>query len=546
MSNLGVLVKTNLINTLGINHLRNKNDKKGLKHLLAGGGVLFSIIMIGVLVTIYFSLMAKGLKAVGMLDLMMIIASVVCVVETFFTSVYKSQGILFGSRDLQQLMSLPISMSDILASKVIELLIINYLFSAVVIIPSSIIYFINDKGSIIIFIYSIIGLIFIPLLPIVIASIIGFLISFISSKVRNKNAILSIVTMIFLIFIVVASFKANEIIEFVLNRSGSIVQTVKTVCPVAFYFSDAVSNLSILSLIKLAVWSVLPFIIFIMAFSKSFKGITSRLGETYKRADYKMENIRTSSASKAILMKEIRRYISSPVYLTNTIVGVVLSLIAAIAAVVIGRDELILLIADGDRTQVLNMMKQLEGLIQFIPIGMIALTISLTCTTDVSISLEGKKLWIIKSLPIGLKDIAKGKILLNLIITIPVIIIDTILFSIAFKLSPILIFFTALVPILVTIYTSIAGFLINLYFPRFDWINETQVVKQSISSMLGLFNGIIVLVACTGISILIYKLFSIMNMYVYLSVIVCILVILILAVIIMLKRNGEKLYYKLG
>ena len=48
--------------------------------------------------------------------------------------------------------------------------------------------------------------------------------------------------------------------------------------------------------------------------------------------------------------------------------------------------------------------------------------------------------------------------------------------------------------------SSVSGLLINLWKPRLDYVNETQVIKQSIAALLSLLSGALI----TGSALLIY------------------------------------------
>ncbi|SHK02620.1 ABC-2 type transport system permease protein [Hathewaya proteolytica DSM 3090] len=544
IKNLKLILKINLINTLGLNKLGKKHRKSNLKDIFVGGGVLFSLIIIGILVSLYFSLMAKGLKSVGMLDLLLYMSVLVVMLLTFFTSMFKAQGILFSAKDFELLMTMPVQPSTILSSKIIELLVINYLFSAMVIFPSSIIYFTYKQGVNPVFFLFIIALFFfVPLLPIVISSLFAFLLSYISSKVKAKNIVLMILSMASLILILVGSSKMNTLISYVMKNSTSITNAINKLCPPAFLYVDAVTNYNIISLIKMILWSLIPFILFVAVFSKGYMDINLKLGEIYKKGNYKIKRLKQSSVFKALLKKEIKRYISSPIYVMNTSVGVVMSTVAAVSSLFVGSQGIIKILASGnDMTAVMPLMLQF---IQLIPIAVLVFSASLSCTTGSSISIEGKNLWILKTLPVEAKQVFLVKIFVNLIITVPAIILDSILFAIGFKLNPLNFFFVLSIPLLLSLFSAISGLIINLTFPNFSWKSETYVVKQSISSMLSMFLGIIVMIAIGFIIYLTYKFTSIRNLYVYLTAVIVVLTILIFIAIMKLRKKGEQMFREL-
>ncbi len=545
MSKLGILLKTNIINSVGINNIKHGKGN-GAKNTFAGASLLIGVIAIGALVILYASGMAIMLKQFGMLDLILIASVTMSVLFAFFTSVYKAQGVLFGGADFENLMSLPIKPSVILTSKMLELLLLNYLFTALILIPTSIVYFRNVSVSPIFFIFMVVAILFIPLIPIVAASIFAFGLSYISSKTRYKNAILIILSMVLLIGFMVASFQMNDIMNYVMANSSSIADAVNKMYPPAFYYADALSNLNIGSLGMLIIWSLVPFIIFVAIFARSFKSINLRLGETYKKSNYKMTSLKTSSQSGAMLKKELKRYFSSTIYVMNTSVGMILVIMAAVASLFVGGEGLVQIMAGSSDVDVSMMMPAMMDLLQFIPLIIICFGVGICCTTGSSISLEGKNLWILKSSPIRAIDIFKGKIGVNLVISIPSIILCTVLFWVGLDLTLINVVWTLVIPTLLAVLVAVSGIIINLYFPKLDWKNETQVVKQSLSSMMSMFMGVILVAIVIGICYLSIKYLHVTNIYAYLGGITALLVVLDAAAIIILKTKGEKLFNKLS
>ena len=91
--------------------------------------------------------------------------------------------------------------------------------------------------------------------------------------------------------------------------------------------------------------------------------------------------------------------------------------------------------------------------------------VNMSCTSTVSLSLEGKNLWIIQSLPISSKILFQSKMLFNMIVVLP--------FS----------------PFCIIVF--MLGMCAAIHFPKFEWENEIEVIKQSASSTMGVFSSMI-------------------------------------------------------
>ena len=113
----------------------------------------------------------------------------------------------------------------------------------------------------------------------------------------------------------------------------------------------------------------------------------------------------------------------------------------------------------------------------------------MTSITSSMISLEGKSLNILKSLPISPIKIVLYKVFSALIIMVPCIIIGDIILFIKFKLDIISIIFILISSILFPFVSELIGIIINLKYPKIDASNDTEVVKQSMSSLVSTFIG---------------------------------------------------------
>lgn len=505
----------------GLNNFREKK-----KLLFTTVMMIIAILLVGLLSTIYSLALAEGLAAMGYLDLLMLFAIIASSIIVFFTSIYKVQGVLFSFKDYDLLMSLPIKNSTILASKLIGMLIINYIGIAFVLLPASVIYFIKvDNLSWVYFLILIIGSIFIPMIPLIAASIVAVLITFISTRFKYKNLTIIVLGMIFFLLIMFISFKAQHFINSFIENSSSIVEGISKVYAPAVYLKNALIEFNMIYLIKFIAVSIIPFVAFIFVFSKIFKVINGKLGESYKSANYKVGELNINSGIKALTMVELKRYFSIPIYVLNTAFGMILILVAAIASFFIGSESI-------------TMILEIPYGEEMLPISILAITIfaiGLSCTTCSSISLEGKNLWIIKSLPIEIIEIFKGKIYLNLIITIPLAVISNLLFFISLKLNINYLIFNIIISIAFAIVSAMAGLLINLYFPKLQWSNATVVVKQSASVLLSMIFTMVVMALAVSIKIFIFK-----NLLIFLWMILILLIILMITLWWILNSKGKE------
>ena len=532
MSKLVSLLKVNFITSMGINKFTKEKSKvERNKSIFLALTIGFTMITLLVMAVLYFELLARGLQQFGLLDILLVMGFIVSSVMILFTSIYKAQGILFSFKDYDLLMSLPVKKSDILISKMLQLLVVNYFFSLFVLLPSAIIYFKYSNTSPLFFLNLVLVYLTLPLIPIVISSIIAFGISYISSRLRYKNLIITLGTIGVTLLFLISSFKSNELINSFIANSATISEGILKIYPPAILAVRGLANNNFIDILLFVLLSVLVFSIFVIIFSKSFKSISSRLQESYKKSNYKMKEMKSSTQLMALLKKEIKRYFASPIYVINTIIGPILLIGMAVATLFMGEE-------------VLATILEVDIVKEIIPLFIIVVvcgTLAISCTTNSSISLEGKNLWILKSSPIKPIVIFKAKIALNLILILPLLLISDIIFMISLNLSVIQFTWLVAISIIFSLVVPIIGVIINLVFPKFNWISETAVVKQGASVIIQM----LISAAIIAIPVLIFIYGKIQNINLFLLGTLIYELIVLGAITVILNTTAVKLFNKL-
>ena len=144
-----------------------------------------------------------------LLTLFVIITSIVTIIE----GIYKSSSLLFNCKDDNLLLSLPIRKSTVLFIRVFKFYIFELLYNSIFLLPAMVCYAIHTNPNINYYVVSVIGLLLLPIIPILLSCIIGSVISYFSSKFKGKNYAQTIITMIFLLGIMYLSFNTNNLLS---------------------------------------------------------------------------------------------------------------------------------------------------------------------------------------------------------------------------------------------------------------------------------------------------------------------------------------------
>lgn len=454
---------------LSIGHNKNKQPK-----VLYGGVALFVVLMSGVSF-LYCYMSGVALRMFDSLELLPSLLMSATSMVVLITTMFKVKGTIFGFRDYDMVMALPVSTGVIVASRLIIVYALNFVFVLIMMVPMMIAYGILAQPGFLYYLYSIIGMLFTPLLPIAVASVIGTLIAYLSSKLRYSNIINIIFYIFLMVGIMMVSFTMEDDSQELVNMSRALTDKVQGIYPLAKMYTLAVTRYDFGSFLMFLLLQGSSFVLFVLLVRGVFKKLNTLIMTARVRSRYKMGELKTSSPFKALYIKELKRYFASPLYVLNTGLGVVILTMGAVALFFVDLEQLLGI-----------------GQEQISPFAMISIftvfCICLSCTTMASISLEGKNLWIIKSIPVDSRTIFLAKIAVNLTILFPAL-VDVVILGFALRLEASQLILLTLLLLVCSLYVSFFGLLMNLLMPNFNWNSEVVVVKQSVASLVTVFAG---------------------------------------------------------
>lgn len=496
-----LLVKNRLVAQLGINTLRYEKDKRKRNNRLLLWVVIIFLILMG---AGYCGGFAYGMCYMGFGAIVPLYGFFLCSMITFVFTVFKSNGELFAYKDYEILMSLPFKTGTVIASRFLNMYLWNTFLTMIVMAPMGIIYGIMEKPEMKFCLVWCSGILLASLIPTTIAAVIGAIITAISSKFRHSNMVSTIVTLIFACALIALPFslgksgggffaETGELDEkYISTLLPKLTDTLESTYLPGKWYQDAVEG-NYVSLLVLIVVSLGIYFLFVGLLTSGYKKMNTSITTYHMRSDYRVTELKKGTTLQALYQKELKRLLSSTIYITNTGIGVVMAVIFSITFLIVGKDKILEIV---QVENVAYLGTRMTGIVPYV----VAVMLSLTCTACSSLSLEGKNLWILQSLPITTKQVYDSKILVNLTLTLPSSLLCAILLSIAMKpgvLGGILYF---LIPAIFSILDAIFGMFVNILLPNYQWENEAQVVKQSAASMLGTLSVMLLCVICAIIT----------------------------------------------
>ncbi len=408
-----------------------------------------------------------------------------------FGSVFNTFSSMYQAKDNDLLLSMPIPPAKILLVRLLGVYVMGLFYEALIIVPTVIVYIMEAAPGIRSIIFSIILIFVISILILVLSCILGWLVALISVRVKNKSIITVVLSLAFFAAYYYFFSRANSMLQTFLTNSRQVGEIVKRRFWPVYHMGKAAEG-NVLSMILFTAMVFVAFILVYLVLSYSFLKIaTSNRGAA--KAVYREKGYKKRSPDRALIYKETRRFLGSPTYMLNCGLGTVLLLILAGAAVIKAEwvRELIV--------QLEVLMPEVEKFIPPIVCAIVSMVASMNDITAPSISLEGKNIWILQSMPVGAWQVLKAKIKFHMIVTTVPALISLVCVDCVVGMNVLSGILTVIFVILFILLTASIGLAVNLKMPNLDWTNETVAVKQSIGVMISLFSGWVIILALGGL-----------------------------------------------
>ncbi len=395
-------------------------------------------------------------------------------------TVFIASAQIFGPRDNELLLALPIRPGHILISRILVLLTVEAVVTLLVLVPVTVIWLRAGLGSVAGMLMLVAGTALLPLLALSVSLLLAWLLSVVGQRVRFKNLVTLVVSVAFLIGYLYIYSNIQRYLNDLIARGEEFASAFSRAMPPFYSFGVAVAEGNPAQFAVFALWAVLPFgLVFLLLSSRYLRILTTRRGS--RRVRYQARELRRSGRLLALTRKELAYFWSRPAVVLNSSIGSVFLLLGAV-----------LLLVNRD-----NVLGSVETFMAVVPgatfpgiaVAAVAAVGSANNLSSSLVSLEGRSLWIARSLPVGPMTVIQAKINAHLTVSALPALIASVLLGAAVAEGPKDWAAIVLIPQTFLVMLAFAGAAVNLVLPRLDWISEVQVVKQSASAMAALFGG---------------------------------------------------------
>ncbi len=463
------------------------NTKTGASRSKAGiiGMFLFYAAMLLLFGVVFFgmaSLVGEALIVTGMPWLYFVLMGTLSILLGTFGSVFNTYSVVYLAKDNEMLLSMPIPPSAILTTRVSLVYGMSLMYSGVVWIPACLYYWIFGAPAAGAVVLEVLLLFLIALLVTVLTCALGWVVALASSRVKNKSFIIVVLSLVAFFGYYYLCMNMMDYLKKLLLNAQALGSGIRTWLNLLYQLGQAAAGSGRAMLIFSGVTAGLFALCFVLL-SRSFVRIVTKAQGTQKKGG--KITVRASGVPSALLRREMKRFTSSPTYMLNCGFGLVILPVLAVFLLV-KREMLETALAGMGQ-----MLPWVSSLLPLFVVIMVCEVISINTISTPSVSLEGKYLWILRSLPVSGKQILRAKLKLHIRLNILPVLFAAVVLGYCLNLT---------VPTIVLIMLYCAayvwlcgafGLTVGILRPNFQWTTETMPIKQSVNVLLSMLLGFV-------------------------------------------------------
>lgn len=443
-----------------------------------------------------------------------------CILLCVFTFIFSFNVILnelYFTGDIENLLPLPLKPREIVGAKIASIFCAESLVQLLVIFFSVIGFFFALGLSFKNFLLGILGMITLPMIPIIYCSIISLLIMSFTRFIKNKETIRKVglvfvlaVLMLFVYFLgALQNFDLELYIEGFVNGDQTFLHVMRGIFPHINLFIDILVTGSIRSLLLYILVNI-GFIVVLLVLAdvcyfKGVVGLSSKDTASKKSSSNILNNIKVENPTNSYFKKEIFTLFRTSSYFLNCIL---INFIWPIFVYVICK----LKFPDLTLSKLKNLVTSTDNntliIIFMFVIGVSILLPALNSIASSSFSREGKNFYFMKYIPMDYSSQVYVKLLVSFIIAFIGVNVFSLIFYLVIGLKVSTAFIFLIISFLAILFICSLGIIIDSINPKLVWDDELNALRENSNNFIVMGISIFMFIVLAGLCYLLYKSFG--------------------------------------
>lgn len=505
---------------------RRRNGKRG-----ANGLTVTLIIASGIGILVlggYLYAFGMGLAAFGFDKLVPLIAVLIASLSGVVFTFAKSNGLLFGYKDYDFIMSLPVKKTVVIASRVGAMYSMEIFWALITMLPLYLGYFSTAEITPLRLLMVPISILLAPNLATSVTILLAWALTALGAKLHFKNfntVIGGIVGMaIAMLYIVGVTWFSGtmshdgESVEYLATHYNEIIygmaNTVGTVYVPSLLVANVFAQGNVLSLFIFIVLSVGSPALIIALLAKFNDRVNASVVTQTANKKFATSQISTKKNGifRAMVLKEFRTLFGYPTYFFQLGFGVIICVILALVVAFFGVDGFIASVVEDDINAARMIRPVAHMIFGLMSTYFICMFVAASCSSAVAFSVEGHSNWLMATMPVTARQVFGSKVAANMLYVLVGLLLTNGILLISGNIALGTAARNFIVPLCFCFFATNLGMAIDVRRPNFDWTNITEITKRSIaamvSSLVGVFGSMLIL----GVSFALFALPSFVSM----------------------------------
>lgn len=474
---LKLLLKKQLMEIFRSYYYDAKKNKARSKAATIAYIAMFAVLMVVVLGGIFTLLSVKRcapMVQAGMGWLYFALMGLLAVFLGVFGSVFNTYASLYLAKDNDLLLSMPIPVYVLLASRLLGVYLMGLLYSGIVILPAVIVYWAVAGVTLANVLGGVLLTALISVFVMTLSCALGWVVAKIS-LLKHKSFVTVVISLAFFGAYYFFYFRAMALIQELLANLAVYGAAVKDgAYPIYLFGSVGTGDAIIVTVFVAALFALMWALI-----SRSFLKTATATGKT-ARTVYRETTVRQKSIPAALLGREFAHFGASPNYMLNCGLGTFLMPVCALLILWKGGEFL---------STVETLLDGLEGSVPVMLSICLCGVASMNDMTAPSVSLEGKSLWLMQSLPVTPWQVLKAKLSMQIILTAVPMALCIVCAAAVYPFLPVQLLMMTLLVMSYVVLMALFGLFLGVKNPILTWTNEISPIKQSAPVMIALFGS---------------------------------------------------------
>ncbi|MGV8905302.1 MAG: putative ABC transporter permease subunit [Acetobacterium sp.] len=471
---------------------------------------LFTLIIVPVaLIPAFFMYVAlmtvlyTGLRIINQTSVFLTIGYIIAMALIIVFGIMYILSEFYFSKNIEELIPLPITPRKIIISKFASILVLEYGFAALIFIPVLSIYGIGQGMGVGYALLAFVVFLTLPLLPLALETALIMTVMR-SSSIKGRRDVVQIIFVLIGVSLIIAvqfwfgsqmgstvDIDFQTLMNSLLNNNESFLNAIGYFVPASLLVAWGLNEITWMSI----VWVLCLVLITIFAFglmvvvgerffiTSLITGNISRTGKRLSGSARQRSLERKNHGAMAIFTMDFRLLLRTPMFFFNNVSVVIM----APLIILISLSFVHLTPADFDLVKVFY--EEMPMVVNFMLIGFFVFFGATSATTATSFSREGRASWLTRIIPVSPRDQIMGRTASALVVQSLGVVFTLIGVYYYLPLTLISIILTVILGLVGTLPILLFGLLIDMNRPLLEWDNPQKAVKNNMNVVITLFVG---------------------------------------------------------